>query len=94
MRKYDFPGAQSGATVDPSFLLDKVVSFFKDTAWPTPYDMCLPQWVDYAYELSHRAMWKTASRQELPSPDYHLKWVKDETMTIVCKYVCVCVCVL
>ena len=64
VRKYYFPGGQGGLTIDPSFLLDKVVTFFMDTAWPAPYDQSPPQWVDYAYELAHRAMWKTATRQE------------------------------
>ena len=50
--------------MDPAFLIERVASFFVDTAWPAPYEQHLEQWVDYAYDLGNRASWKTASHQE------------------------------
>ena len=64
IRKYYFPGDQASQAMDPAFLVERVVPFFLDTAWPAPYEQHLEQWIEYAYDLASRASWKTASRQE------------------------------
>ena len=64
VQKYYFTGGTTSQAVDPAFLLDKVTSFFVDTEWPQPYRAHLAKSMEYAYELPHRAAWKTATRQE------------------------------
>jgi hypothetical protein len=55
---------QGGTTIAPSFLLQRLPSFLKESQWPRPYKIAHKNWVDYAFDLTWRAMWKRATRQE------------------------------
>ena len=62
INKYYFSGDQARQAMDPAFLIERVVPFFVDTAWPAPYEQHLEQWIDYANDLANRSEANGAAR--------------------------------
>ena len=48
----------------PAFVLRRLLDFLRESEWPDIYRHDFTRWDDYAYDLSDRALWPTATRQE------------------------------
>lgn len=64
MRKHTFGSATGAVPMAPAFLLDKIPSFLLETEWPKPYELFATDFKEYALDLSQRARWQGATREQ------------------------------
>ena len=61
IKTYYYAG-QTAQQIPIHFILRRIASFSVDTQWPAVYFQHFPQMMDYAFDLTARAAWKTATR--------------------------------
>lgn len=64
LKDYYLSPAQAATAIDLLFMANRMEDFFRDTTWPYPYEISYTQFFEYAFDLTRRATWQRATRQD------------------------------
>ncbi|KAL3901645.1 MAG: hypothetical protein SGPRY_012250 [Prymnesium sp.] len=64
LKGYYLSPSQATTFIDPLFMANRMEDFFRDTSWPYPYEMAYTEFFEFAFDLTRRAAWHKATKQE------------------------------
>lgn len=67
LKEYYLAPAAAALPVAPAFMAYRLPDFLIDTRWPEPLDVELKDMRDYAFDMTLRATWQKAGRNEWPT---------------------------